>query len=493
MHFAVLSEPKNQYLHYLGEYRASKHMLLTITTTHKPASHLSYLLHKHPSKVQQVEISAGIAHIFYSEVSENRCAISLLLDIDPIGLVRGKTGPASNDFALEQYVNDRPYVASSFMSAAIAKAFSTAMNGRCKDKPELVSVPMPFEVQIAVLPVRGGENVLRQLFEPLGYSIEMERHPIDPSFPAWGESRYYTVRLSNTVTLQHLLSHLYVLIPVCDNDKHYWVGQQEVEKLLEKGKDWLPEHPAREMITMRYLKHQKSLANLALEILLKDEASEIEKEIEVPEQKNRVHDLRLQAVRDELLQTEAHTVLDLGCGEGKLLKLLLLEKKFDHILGMDISYRSLEIAKDKLKIDRMPPKQQQRVRLMQGSLLYRDKRIEGFDAAVLVEVIEHLDPPRLTAMERVVFEYAKPGIIIITTPNAEYNVKFENYEDGQMRHSDHRFEWTRNEFQVWGKRIAEKYDYNVVYKSVGDEDPDVGALSQMGVFTKRKTSPVYTT
>jgi len=460
-------------------------MLLTITTTHKPASDLSYLLHKHPSKLQQVEISAGRAHIFYPVVSEYRCSISLLLDIDPIGLVRRNTGPAGNEFALEQYVNDRPYVASSFMSAAIAKAFSTAMNGRCKDKPELVSVPMPFEVQLAVLPVRGGERVLRQLFEPLGYTIELERHSIDPFFPDWGESRYYTVRLSNTITVQQLLSHLYVLIPVCDNDKHYWVGQQEVEKLLEKGKDWLSDHPAREMITMRYLKNQKSLANVALEILLKDEGDEIEIEMEVPEQKTRVHDLRLQAVRDELLKTEAHTVVDLGCGEGKLLKLLLNEKQFHEILGMDISYRSLEIAKDKLKFDRMPPRQQKRIRLIQGSLLYRDKRIEGFDAAVLVEVIEHLDPARLAAMERVVFEFAKPGIIIITTPNAEYNVKFENYEDGQMRHSDHRFEWTRSEFQVWGNRIAEKYDYNVIYKSVGDEDPDVGALSQMGVFTKK--------
>lgn len=460
-------------------------MLLTITTTHKPASDLSYLLHKHPAKIQEVEISAGKAHIFYPEVTEDRCSISLLLDIDPIGLVRRNSGPAGNDFALEQYVNDRPYVASSFMSAAIVKAFSTAMNGRCKDKPELVAVPMPFEVHMPVLPVRGGENLLRQLFEPLGYRLELQRYPIDPQFPEWGESRYFNIRLYNTITVQQLLSHLYILIPVCDNDKHYWIGQHEVEKLLEKGKDWLPAHPERELITLRYLKHQKSLANHALEILLKEEANGEDDNDDAPQpvQKAKVHDMRLLAVRDELLQTKAGSVVDLGCGEGKLLRLLLAEKQFENILGMDVSYRSLEIAKDKLKIERLPPRQQERIKLIQGALTYRDKRIEGYDAAALVEVIEHLDEPRLAAMEKVVFEYAKPARVVITTPNAEYNKRFANYEEGQMRHSDHRFEWTRNEFKTWGDRIAGEYDYDVVYKPIGEEDAEVGALSQMAVFS----------
>jgi 3' terminal RNA ribose 2'-O-methyltransferase Hen1 len=460
-------------------------MLLTITSTYHPASDLSYLLHKNPSRIQQVEISAGIVHLFYPEVSEERCTIALLLDIDPVALVR-RSGPGGNEFALEQYVNDRPYVASSLMTAAIAKAFSTAMGGRCKDKPELVSVPMPLEVRIEVLPVRGGEMLLRNLFEPLGYTVEATQHAADPLFPEWGLSRFFSVKLSNTLTVQQLLSQLYVLIPVCDNDKHYWVGEHEIEKLMEKAKDWLPTHPARELITWRYLKHQKSLANRALEILMKEEGDnkeEQEEETAVPEQKMRAHDWRLIAVRDELLNTEAKRVVDLGCGEGKLLKLLMAEKQFEFVQGMDVSYRSLEIAKDKLKIDRLPPKQKDRVALIQGSLTYRDKRIEGFDAAALVEVIEHLDEPRLAAMEKVLFEFAKPGIVIVTTPNAEFNKKFTNFEEGAMRHSDHRFEWTRAEFSEWGNRIAEKYNYKVMYKPVGDVDAEVGALSQMAVFT----------
>lgn len=459
-------------------------MLLTITTTHFPATDLSYLLHKHPGKVQEVEISAGKAHIFYPEVSETVCTAALLLDIDPVGLVRKNNGPAGNDFALEQYVNDRPYVASSFMSAAISKAFSTAMNGRCKDKPELVDVPLPLQVGISILPVKGGENVLRELFEPLGYKVSVEKHLIDPKFPEWGESRYFTLTLANTITLQKLLSHLYVLIPVCDNDKHYWVGEQEVEKLLEKGKDWLQSHPKKELITQRYLKYQKRLMNQALETLLKDEASEINDEEVIKEPVLRAHDLRLQAVLQELLDSGSKRVVDLGCGEGKLLKLMMGEKQFEFMLGVDVSYRSLEIAKDKLKIDRLPTKQQQRIELIQGALTYRDKRIEGFEAATLVEVIEHLDEPRLASLERVVFEFAKPQLIIVTTPNSEYNIKFPNFEQGQMRHADHRFEWNREQFKSWGNVLSEKYGYSVIYKAIGEEDQQVGALTQMALFTK---------
>ncbi|HEX6426479.1 MAG TPA: 3' terminal RNA ribose 2'-O-methyltransferase Hen1 [Niastella sp.] len=465
-------------------------MLLTITSTHQPASDLSYLLHKHPDKVHEVEITAGVAHIFYPEVSENKCTICLLLDIDPVGLVRKNSGPRGNDFALDQYVNDRPYVASSFMSAAISKAFSTAMNGRCKDKPELVSVPMPFDVQIAAIPVRGGEAVVKQLFEPLGYKINMQQHPVDTQFPEWGDSRYFTIQLSNTCTVQQLLSHLYILIPVCDNDKHYWIGQDEIEKLLEKGMDWLPAHPAREFITMRYLKNQRSLANQAMEILLKDEVTSEdeadEEEKPLPEQKVRVHDLRLQAVRDEILHANAKTVVDLGCGEGKLLRLLMAEKQFEQILGMDVSYRSLEIAKEKLRLDRLSTIHGKRIDLIQGSLTYRDKRIEGFDAAALVEVIEHLDEPRLAALEKIVFKYANPTDVVVTTPNAEYNKRFEKYTEGQMRHADHRFEWTRAEFKQWGDRIAEQYNYEVTYKPVGEEDAEVGALTQMAIFTTKQ-------
>jgi 3' terminal RNA ribose 2'-O-methyltransferase Hen1 len=455
-------------------------MLLTITTKRYPATDLGYLLHKHPAKVQTVELTAGSAHIFYPEATDNSCTAALLLDIDPIRLVR-RNG-SGNDFALEQYVNDRPYVASSFMSAAIAQAYSSAMNGRCKDKPHLVDEAIPFEISLSVLPVKGGEPVLRQFFEPLGYDISLQSFELDEQYPEWGQSRYFNVTLRHTLPLKTILSQLYILIPVCDNDKHYFVGGHEIEKLMEKGQGWLDTHPAKELITRRYLKNIAPLAKEALGMIMKDEVLPAEEK--QPKEKVRLHDVRLQAVRDLLLELKVTSVADMGCGEGKLLRLLMEKPVFKSILGMDVSYHSLEIAHDKLKIDRLPDMQKARIQLVQGSLTYRDKRLSGFDAGVLVEVIEHLDLPRLTALEKVVFEYGRPQYVIITTVNAEYNIMYEKLSSGSFRHSDHRFEWTRAEFEAWGNRVAEQFGYIVSYRPLGETDEVVGGPSQLALFKR---------
>ncbi len=468
-------------------------MLLTVSTTLQPATDLGYLLYKHPAKVQTVNISHGKAHIFYLEANAQRTTVALLLELDTIGMVRNTQGPAGNGAILEDYVNDRPYVASSFMSVAIAKAFATAMNGTCRDKPELVEVSMPFEVTLSVLPVSGGEPLLRRLFEPLGYQVEARRHRLDAAFPEWGDSKYYSVSLTNTLRLKDLLSHLYVLIPVLDNDKHYWIGEHEVQKLLEKGQGWLNQHPEKEQITRRYLKNLGKLARQALHLLAQEEAEEIavEEALEevaeslpapVREAKQRLHDQRLDFALEQLKKSGAKRVLDLGCGEGKLLRLLLKEKQFEEILGMDVAHHSLEIAREKLYLDTLPTRQKDRIQLIQGSLTYKDARLAGYDAAAIVEVIEHLDLPRLSAFEQVIFDCARPATVVLTTPNAEYNQQYETLSAGAFRHSDHRFEWTRTEFETWAKKVAEKYSYQVSFLPIGPEDPAFGAPSQAGVF-----------
>ena len=186
------------------------------------------------------------------------------------------------------------------------------------------------------------------------------------------------------------------------------------------------------------------------------------------------------AVRD----AGAKSVIDPGCGEGKLLKLLLKDKMFERIVGMDVSYRTLEIAQRRLNFDRLPPKQRERIEVIHGSLMYRDDRLAGFDAATVVEVIEHLDAPRLAAFERVVFECAKPRTVSVTTPNVEYNVRFENLPAGKFRHKDHRFEWPRAEFQAWANAVAERFGYAVRFAPVGPVDSEVGLPTQMGVFDR---------
>ena len=467
-------------------------MLLTISTTHRPATDLGYLLHKSPFRVHSLEQVFGKAYIFYPETTPERCTAALLLDIDSIGLVRNRRGPSGEAYAMEEYVNDRPYVASSFMSVAIGRTLRTAMTGRSKERQELAETTLPFEAQITVLPCRGGETVLRSLFEPLGYEVSAIRHPLDEKFPEWGESRYFTVTIKAKTLLKDLLTHLYVLIPVLDDDKHYWVGDDEVEKLLRHGEGWLREHPEREMITNRYLKHQKKLAREALDRLIGDEepsadevAETYAREEEAIEKPISLAEQRIGAVMAALRSVGATRVLDLGCGEGRLLRELLKDKTFAEIVGMDVSHRALEIAAHKLRMENLPTMQRERIHLIHGSLTYRDKRLAGYDAATVVEVIEHQDPPRLAAFERVLFEFARPQTVVVTTPNVEYNVKFETLPAGKMRHKDHRFEWTRPEFQSWANTIAERFGYSVRFLPIGPEDSIVGSPTQMGIFTRQ--------
>jgi 3' terminal RNA ribose 2'-O-methyltransferase Hen1 len=464
-------------------------MLLTITSTHRPATDLGYLLHKNPARLHSFELSFGKAHVFYPEAGEERCTAALLLDVDPVALVRGRHGQRDAG-TLEQYVNDRPYVLTSFLSVAMREAFGTAMSGRSKSRQELAGQAIPLIAKLAVVSCRPGERLIRELFEPLGYRVTCVRHPLDENFPEWGEGPYYSVELEGTVRLRDLLNHIYVLVPVLDAEKHYWVGKEEVEKLLRKGEGWLAAHPNKEAIVKRYLPRQRQLAREALARLAEednpdpDAAAEQNSEQEVKmEEPIRLWQQRMGSVTAVLRSVEAKRVLDLGCGEGKLLRELLAEKGLTEIVGMDVSFRSLEITSQRLKLERMAPAQREKLKLLHGSLMYRDKRLAGYDAATVVEVIEHLDAPRLAAFERVVFEAARPKTVVVTTPNREYNVKFATLPAGQFRHKDHRFEWTREQFQQWSGRVAERFGYTVRFLPVGEEDAQVGPPTQMGVFS----------
>ena len=458
-------------------------MLLKITYKDKNATDLGFLLHKNPERPQVFDMSFGKAYVFYPEASEEKTTAALLLDVNPIDLARGKLG--SRDGGLFDYVNDRPYVSSSFMSTAISKVFSTALSGKCDKKPELVKEKLELEVEVIMLPCSGGKALIDKIFIPLGYETEYLTYVLDDKFLDWGESRYVTLRLKGKICLSELLNHLYVLLPVFDNQKHYWIANEEVDKLISHGEGWLNSHPEKTLITSRYLKRRKSLINAALEKLL-EESDEVPVEESTEDDENgepeiRLNDLRLQTVADKITESGAKTVIDLGCGEGKLLSLLVKNKTITHITGVDVSVSVLE--KTKTRIERMPERVKERVSLIQGSLTYKDKRFSGFDAACVVEVIEHLDMSRLSAFERVLFEFAAPPLIILTTPNAEYNVNYENLKEN-LRHSDHRFEWTRKEFKEWADTMCKKYNYSVEFADIGKSDESNSTPTQMGVFKK---------
>ena len=443
-------------------------MLLTISTTHSPATDLGYLLHKNPARVQAFDLSFGKAHVFYPQATEERCTVALLLDVDPVALVRGR-GSMSTD-----YVNDRPYVASSFLSVAIARVFGSALGGRCRDRPELVAKPLPLVAGIAALPCRSADEV-RELFEPLGYEVDLE-----PGDDASGS--YRNVTLSGRKPLAEVLTHLYVLVPVLDGRKHYWVGDAEVDKLIARGEGWLEDHPRRDLIVRRYLKHRDNLANDALARLAEDAGAGSRDDNDRPGREAFVAlaDVRLAAVARALKESNATRVVDLGCGEGRLIERLLPDPQFQEVVGVDASVRALETAARRLRLDRMPERQRQRVKLLQGTMTYRDRRIEGFGAVAVVEALEHLDPDRLTTFERVLFEFARPETVVVTTPNREYNVRYPGIPAGGLRHSDHRFEWTRAEFAAWADAVASAHGYSVAYEPVGEVDEALGAPTQMG-------------
>lgn len=502
----------------------------TTATADSPATDLGFLLHKHPDRVQRFSTSHGEAHVFYPEAGEDACTAALLLDVDPIALVRkgrGKGRGGSPDFALAQYVNDRPYAASSLLAVALRTVFRTAMKGVCEARPGLAEQPRPLRIVLPAVPANGageggGAGMAGRLFEPLGWQVGAAAIPLDETFPEWGESRYVRLELSATeVRLADALQQLYVLLPVLDGAKHYWVAPDEVDKLLVAGEGWLAEHPEQALIARRYLSRRWTLTRRAMERLELARLAEAD-DREVEEIDNAVDDStdssdssddaggaadvtvtdaartvvgepaaekpvslaeqRRAAILAALREVGAARVADLGCGQGELIGALLKDTGITEVLGVDVSVRALTVAARKLRLERMSERQSARVKLVQGALTYTDTRLTGFDAAVLCEVIEHLDLPRLPALEYAVFGSARPAAVVVTTPNAEYNVRWESLPAGHVRHADHRFEWGRAEFRAWAERVAAAYGYTVVIRPVGPEDEEVGAPTQLALF-----------
>jgi 3' terminal RNA ribose 2'-O-methyltransferase Hen1 len=458
-------------------------VLLTLTTTHRPATDLGFLLHKHPDKAQSFSAASGTAHVFYPRAEEGVCTAALLLEVDPVALVRGRAS------SLTQYVNDRPYAAGSLLAVAMGSVFRTAMNGRCDARPDLAARAIPLRIEVPAVGC-GDADLPGRLFAPLGWTVAATPVPLDPAMPSWGDSRYVDLALTGDLRLADALRQLYVLLPVLDGSKHYWIDQDEVDKLLRAGEGWLAGHPERELITRRYLGRSRPLALSALERLaaaddVPEEALDnaLDEPVDVPLP---LAVQRRGSVLAVLRAAGARQVLDLGCGEGALLRDLVKEAAFTEILGVDVSSKALAVAEQRLHLDRLSDRARERITLRQSSLTYADAGLAGYDAAVLMEVVEHLDLDRLPALEHAVFEAAQPGTVIVTTPNAEYNVLFESLRPNTFRHADHRFEWTRAQFREWADGVGERHGYGVSHLPVGPEDAALGSPTQLAVFTRKQ-------
>jgi 3' terminal RNA ribose 2'-O-methyltransferase Hen1 len=495
-------------------------VLLTVSTTHVPATDLGYLLHKHPGKAQSRPVASGQAHVFYPEANDERCTAALLLEVDPVALVRGKghggRGSAGHNKAgkdhdapgIAHYVNDRPYAASSLLAVALKEMFGTALTGRCDARPDLAAAPIPLEIRVPSLRCAGtggqdgagAAELARAFFAPLGWATTADAVPLDP--PEWGLSRYVDLRLTGTARLADALNHLYVLLPVLDDAKHYWVASDEIDKLVRAGEGWLATHPEKALIARRYLAHQKGLTTDALarladvdDLAPEDLDNAVPDDATVPDdgggtEEPRPVPLTIQrhaAVLAALRESGARSVGDFGCGDGALTRQLLGESGIDRIVATDVSARALAMARRRLQLDRLPEARQARITLFQSALTYRDERLKGLDAAVLMEVIEHVDADRLPALEQAVFGFARPATVIVTTPNREHNAVY-GMAPGAVRHADHRWEWDRAQFRAWADATAVAYGYDVRISAVGPDDLARGAPTQLAVFRRASAS-----
>ena len=497
-------------------------MLVTVTVTGPEAPVLGFLLHKHPDRVQTFDLAVGTATVFYPVSEAERVTAALLVEVDPVGMV--KRGLKSREgLSLAEYVTDRPYAASSMLSVAIGRVFKTALNGRCDARPEAAASPLPIEIRVPAVPASSGQGdrgaTVRRLFGPLGWDVVASETGYGPE-GSWGPAPYVDLTLTGVVRLADALSHLYVLLPVLDDAKHYWVSSDEVDKLVRRGEGWLATHPDRDWIVRRYLAARRSYvedATARLQALddslpdgapdddADDPASEgteahpggvpDERGLDASEQAAvtpearptplKVH--RLDAVLAALREVGARRVVDMGCGEGVYLRKLVADPRIDEVVGIDVSARELERAERRLGLDRLPDRQRDKLILRQSSVTYRDDQIAGFDAILLVEVVEHLDPDRIAALESTVFGAARPSHVIATTPNREYNRRY-GLTDDQRRHPDHRFEWTRAAFDSWATRVADEHGYGVEFRPVGVADPDVGPPTQLALFRATPTA-----
>lgn len=428
-------------------------MLFRLSTTHVPATDLGYLLHKHPAKMQKFNLSFGDAWVFYPEASEDRCEVALTVKRP---FTRENPGG-------EAYVTDLAYAAGSYLPAAIHHVFRTAVNGRCDQRPELAETPIPLD--ITATPVAClSKTTPEELFEPLGWTVDGATLALDANFPEWG-SRHRRIRLIGRHRLSDALRHVCVLLPVLDGRKHHYIGQDEVDKLERLGTGWLDDHPLRSVIVRRYLRFRSLIQQM------RDEPEETEEEPVTLQQ------MRIQFAVEQLAPYQR--VVDMGCGEGDLLVALSEKTTIAQIVGVDPSPYAIRRAERRLHLDRFP-EAQRRVALIQGAASYPDHRLNGCDAIAMLEVIEHIEPDRLEAVVANIFGNLRPHLIILTTPNRQWNATITLSD---LRHRDHRFEWTQNECINWSARVSERYGYQAAWRPIG-ADGDFGPPTQALVFRR---------
>ena len=447
-------------------------MQLTIQATGDNAKVMSHLLSKNPANLYERNQKGHLVRFFYSKFTDQEVEATIFVTPDPIELVQSN----SNSYDITHYINDREFAVSSIFCSLIRSALGTALNGQPKEQ-YMEWVDHPFSLQFEFGPVVSTltDQQLAELFEPLGFALAITRQEIDYSIRMKDESsaRYLTLR--GTKTLHESLRQLFVLIPVLDNYKHYYIDEKEIEKLERYGEGWLENHPLRDFIYRKSLRFKELYSQV--------ESQKPAGEPEVQVKKARLNELRYEKIAETVSQLKPESVVDFGSGEGKLSERLGLIAGVREILAVEPSQSAAVKAAARFHKAQenehftMP-------KTLWGSLFYFDERLQGKDAIILCEVIEHIDEDRLPkAMDTILHAY-RPGALIITTPNREYNDVYEMEE--RFRHTDHRFEWTRAEFQQWCLERNNQEFYGLQFEGIGEEHDLQGHPTQMCIFTRKE-------
>ena len=444
-------------------------MLLTLACSGKDAPDLSWLLHKRPNRLQAFDLPYGKAFVFFPEYTETRSVVSLLLEINQEAL----NDLCKNKEGEFQFVNPRQFLSSSLLSGAIGKVFSSAIKGICADKPELVNKEYDLELELTNFSCRLKPEYVARIFKPLGYAIAFDN--ISSDFPR-EKLIVGNLRLKGKTNLKDLLSQLYILIPVFDRYLHFWIDEPQLQRFIRLTAGWLESHPEKRFILTEYFWPAADFKSRVLERF---------NAIPGLSSNEKAQPLKIQrheAIEATLAIHGAKTIIDLGCGEGSLIFYLLEQKKYAKIAGTDISAKNIESAKK--RIAGRPSRACREDDLFVSSLTYPDKRLRGYDAAVLSEVIEHFEINRMNTVMKNILGAAKPQIFIMTTPNRAYNNQFSGLADGAMRHPDHRYEFTEEEFTNFCRKNASAFGYEVELEPIGEISPEFGAPTLMGVFKK---------
>jgi 3' terminal RNA ribose 2'-O-methyltransferase Hen1 len=448
-------------------------MQLTIKATGNNAEVISYLLAKNPNNLYERRNNGHFVRMFYNKFSHEEVEVTLFVTPDPIGLARN----SSETYDITSYINDREFVVSSIFCSFIRSSLGTALNGKPKEE-YAAWVDHAFNIEFSFGPVASdlSDQQIIELFNPLGYEVKISYGEANYQMDIKNKSTARFIVLKGLTTLQNGLRQLFVLIPVLDNYKHYYIDEKEIEKIERYGEGWLDTHPQRETIFRRALRFKELYRSVE-----KDTGTN--QKGKVLENKVRLNDLRYEKIVDCINNlNNKESIVDFGSGEGKLSVRLGFVKGVREILAVEPSeYATLKAIK---RFEELKDKEDfiQPTPIM-GSLFYYDERLKSKDIMVLCEVIEHIDEYRLPKIMATIFREYKPKTLIITTPNKEYN---QVYDMGkEYRHPDHRFEWTREEFHEWciGQNPG---NYELTFDGIGEEHQSFGFPTQLCLFTHKE-------